>query len=225
MRPPRLLVTGFGPFPGVPINPSATLARRIAASPRLRRVMGTAPELLILTTSYSALSTELEPALAEQPDAVLMIGIARRARCIRIEGRAVNRASRLFPDASGKVARQLTLDLDGPHERRSAIAAQLRIPLRRVGAIASRDAGRYLCNASYYRVLSEGCPAIFLHIPPLPDLSRRSGSHRIRRRRPLDAWTDAIVESALVLLVRARRDARPRRGEGAFMPSGGAAPR
>lgn len=207
MRLPRLLVTGFGPFPGVSINPSAMLARRIAASSRLRRVLGKAPDLLILTTSYAAIPAELEPALAERPDAVLMIGVARRATRIRVEGRASNRASGLFPDALGKVARRVTLQRDGPRERRSAIAPQLRIPLRCVGAIASRDAGRYLCNASYYRVLSEGCPAIFLHIPPLPNPSRRSASHRNQRRRPLNAWTDAFVDAALVLLVRARREA------------------
>ena len=30
----RLLVTGFGPFPGVMRNPSAEIARRVAASAR-----------------------------------------------------------------------------------------------------------------------------------------------------------------------------------------------
>ncbi|WP_442919159.1 hypothetical protein [Methylobacterium sp. Leaf118] len=35
----RLLVTGFGPFPRVPDNPSARVARRLAALPRLRLVL------------------------------------------------------------------------------------------------------------------------------------------------------------------------------------------
>ncbi|GEP00503.1 pyroglutamyl-peptidase I family protein [Methylobacterium haplocladii] len=205
MRLPRLLVTGFGPFPGMPINPSATLARRIAASPRLRRTIGTAPTLLILKTSYAAIPEALEPALAQRPDAVLMIGVARRATRIRVESRASNRASRLFPDASGAVARDLTLDRGGPSGRRSAEATRILVPLRTVGAIASRDAGRYLCNASYYRVLAEGCPAIFLHIPPLPDPSRPRRSRWRPRRRPLDAWTDAFVDAALILLAPARR--------------------
>lgn len=201
----RLLVTGFGSFPLVPINPSATLARRVAASPRLRRSIGASPRLLVLNTSYAAISAELEPALALRPDAVLMIGVARRATRIRVEGRAINRASRLFPDASGSVAARLTLDPGGPPARRSASAAPVRVALRRVGAVASRDAGRYLCNASYYRVLGEGCPAVFVHIPPLPDASRPRRVERPLRRRPLDAWTEALVDAALTLLVHARQ--------------------
>ena len=169
---PRLLVVGFGPFPRVPVNPSGVLAARLAASPRLRRVLGGPPRLLVMRTAYAAIGAELEPALAGKPDAVLMIGVAMRARRIRVELRARNRASRLFPDASGSTARRPTLEPAGPAERRNPAARQVLACLRGVGAVVSRDAGRYLCNASYYRVLAEDCPAIFLHIPPLPDATR-----------------------------------------------------
>ena len=187
-----LLVTGFGPFPRVPVNPSAELAGRIASDPRLRRALGIPPRLLILRTAYAAIPAMLEPALCEGPDAVLMIGVAARASRVRVETRAVNRASQLFPDASGRAAGRLTLDRDGPAIRRSRAAARVLVALRRGGlaAISSRDAGRYLCNASYYRALAEPCPVVFLHIPPLP----ASG-----RRRALDLWTRAGVEAALAL--------------------------
>ena len=140
----RLLVTGFGPFPGMPRNHSEELARRIAENPRLRRVLGAPPELLILRTAYCAIADQLEPRLAEKPDAVLMIGVARRARHIRVELRARNRASALYPDASGRTHR-LTLEPLGPPERRSAAAARVLVALRSRGTEvrASRDAGRY----------------------------------------------------------------------------------
>lgn len=210
MTPPRLLVTGFGPFPGVANNPSAALARRIAASTRLRRVIGTSPELLILETAYAALPADLQPALAEHPTAVLMIGVARRAKRIRVEGRAINRASRLFPDASGVAAHRMTLDATGPDERRSPVAARALPTLSRVGAIRSHDAGRYLCNAAYYRVLAEGAPAVFLHIPPLPDRSRPLRGRRRGGRPVLDTWTDAFVQVAIDLLTCARNAGRRR---------------
>lgn len=188
----RLLVTGFGPFPRVPVNPSAELAGRIAADPRLRRLLGTPPRLLILRTAYDAIASMLEPALAERPDAVLMIGVAGRTSRVRVETRAVNRASRLFPDASGRVAGGLALERDGPALRRARAAARVLVALRRSGlaAVPSRDAGRYLCNAASYRALAEPCPVVFLHIPPLP---------RVGREAVLDRWTRAGVEAALAL--------------------------
>lgn len=200
-----LLITGFGPFPTVPDNPSARLARRLAASPRLRRLLGHAPDCLVLETRYDALDTQLAPALARGPSAVLMIGVAARRSRVCVEARAVNRVSRLFPDASGAVGRFLAFEPDGPAQRRSPAAAQVRIALRRAGldAAASRDAGRYLCNASYYRVLATGRPAAFLHIP-MPPRTRRPMAGRWRRRPAQDLWAEALIEAARVLALRGR---------------------
>ncbi|MCJ2028140.1 peptidase C15 [Methylobacterium sp. J-043] len=201
----RLLITGFGPFPTVPDNPSARLARRLAASPHLRRILGHAPHCLVLDTRYDALDTGLAPALARGPRAVLMIGVAARRSRVCVETRAVNRVSRLFPDASGAVGGSLAFDSDGPAQRRSAAAAQVRVALRRAGldAAASREAGRYLCNASYYRVLATGRPALFLHIP-MPRRTRRPKPGGGRERPALDLWAEAFIEAARVLALRGR---------------------
>ena len=201
----RLLITGFGPFPTVPDNPSARLARCLAASPHLRRILGHTPDCLVLYTRYDALDTGLAPALARGPRAVLMIGVAARRSRVCVETRAVNRVSRLFPDASGAVGRSLAFDSDGPAQRRSAAAAQVRVALRRAGldAAASREAGRYLCNASYYRVLATGRPALFLHIP-MPPRTRRPKPGGGRDRPALDLWAEAFIEAARVLALRGR---------------------
>ncbi|MEH3117440.1 MAG: peptidase C15 [Methylorubrum populi] len=201
----RLLVTGFGPFPTVPDNPSGRLARRLAASPHLRRILGQAPDCLVLDTRYGALDTQLAPALAKKPDAVLMIGVAARRRRVCVEIRAVNRVSRLFPDAGGAVGRTLTFEPDGPARRWSPAAGQVRIALKRAGldAAASRDAGRYLCNASYFRVLERGCPAVFLHIP-MPPRTKRPRAGGGRRRPALDLWAEAFAEAARALALRGR---------------------
>lgn len=165
----HLLITGFGPFPKVSVNPSETVARRLAAHPRLRRLPGGPPHLLVLRTAYDAIEASLVPALGQGPAAVLMFGVASRAKRVRVETRALNRASRLFPDASGRVAVRFTLEANGPASRASiaAIASLRRLKQREMAAMLSRDAGRYLCNASYYRALREPCPVLFLHIPPL----------------------------------------------------------
>ncbi|WP_375409666.1 peptidase C15 [uncultured Methylobacterium sp.] len=171
----HLLVTGFGPFPRVPVNPSEIVARRLAAHPRLRRLLGDPPRLLVLRTAYDAIEESLVPALAQGPAAILMFGVATRARRVRVEMRAINRASRLFPDACGRVATRLSLEADGPSQRRSTVSIKVltRLRGRDASCSLSRDAGRYLCNASYYRALREDCPVLFVHIPPLSQNSIR----------------------------------------------------
>lgn len=201
--PGALLVTGFGPFPGMPRNPSAALAKRIGALAR-PRLGGTPVRVLILHTAYAALPAMLDPALAEAPAAILMFGVAGRARRVRVEALARNRTSRLFPDASGRIAARLTLEPDGPAARQSPVAPEALTILRRAGipAIPSRDAGRYLCNAAYFRALRAGPPALFVHIPPVPR-TRRAGKP-VRRQGPADALALACAEMARRLVVRSR---------------------
>ena len=212
-RPPDLLITGFGPFPGMPVNPSAALARRLERSSRLRLALGRALRVRVLDTTYDAIETQLAPALAEAPTAVLMLGVASRARRIRVEARACNRASRFHPDASGRASARLALDPDGPPARHAALAAQALAVLRRHGLAAdrSRDAGRYLCNASYFRALAEPCPVLFVHIPPVPRTKRpRVDARPPRGRSPAAVQAQALAEVALVLRARGRVGAGPR---------------
>src|SRR5947207_655953 len=69
-----VLVTGFGPFPGVRSNPTEQLVRalgRSRAPPASRRIIH------VFQTSYAAVDREL-PALIRQhnPSVVLMFGVA-----------------------------------------------------------------------------------------------------------------------------------------------------
>jgi len=205
----RLLVTGFGPFPGMPRNPSGEIARRVADSPRWRR-LGIDARAIVLTTSYAALEVELAPLLQAQDfDALLMIGVSRRAKRVHIERRAANRASVLFADAGGDRPLRLTL-APGPGHRRSRVQADaVSVMLRRraLPCAASQSAGRYLCNAAYFSALAVGRPVLFLHIPKPPRPTRRSAS-TVRRKRMTwpDQTIDGFVDVALALLRQARRD-------------------
>ncbi len=96
---PDILVTGFGPFPRVRVNPTTALAQ--AVMKRLRAA-GFAAEALILETSYAGGLPRLRAHLAEaRPRAILMLGLAARARKIRVELFGRGHASPLHPDASG----------------------------------------------------------------------------------------------------------------------------
>ena len=98
--PHTILVTGFGPFPGAPFNPTGLLAQRVT---RARRPALADVKIVthIFPTSYAAVDRELPALIAKhKPDALLMFGLAPRARGLRVETRARN-ALALLPDAGG----------------------------------------------------------------------------------------------------------------------------
>ena len=143
-----ILVTGFGPFPGAPFNPTAPLVARLA---RLRRPALADVTIVphVFATSYAAVDRELPKLIAKhRPDALLMFGLAPRTPHLRIETRARN-ALALLPDVVGAKPRGRAIEageppartLPAPARRLLAAARAARVP-----AALSRDAGRYLCN-------------------------------------------------------------------------------
>jgi pyroglutamyl-peptidase len=211
---PRLLITGFGPFPRVPRNLSERVARAVAANPRWR-LLGWQIDLRILDTRYSALEEQLLPALHEsEPDAVLLLGVAPRRDAVTPERQARNRVSRLFPDAGGRVGdASLRLDRDDPRlirRTQAPIAAMVRAMRRRgLRAKVSRDAGRYLCNAAYYQALRALGPArsaqtVFIHIPfprnPAQLRVGRTAGER-RHRRPSERELTIAINDCIYLLM------------------------
>ena len=111
-----VLITGFGRFPGAPFNPSAPLARAVAKRRRpafadVRRIVH------IFETSYAAVDRDLPKLIAQhKPDIVLMFGLAGRTNFVRIETRARNARSILFPDVTG-------FQPDGARDRAGQAAA------------------------------------------------------------------------------------------------------
>lgn len=191
---PDILVTGFGPFPHVRVNPTADLARRVAA---ILARSGFAAQALVLETSYSVglptLAAHLERA---RPRAVLMLGLAARARFVRVELFARGNASRLHPDVAGRMpgfalkrrSDQPLRTNGGPQE---ALAA-----LRRNGVRTrlSPSAGRYLCDAGYAVALREAdAPVLFIHVPPAP----APAGTRPRRPGRARAMSQATLAAAL----------------------------
>ncbi|MGB8036741.1 MAG: pyroglutamyl-peptidase I, partial [Pseudolabrys sp.] len=96
-----VLITGFGPFPGAPFKPTGPLVERLA---RMRRPALSDVTIVthIFQTSYETVDRELPKLIARhKPDALLMFGLAPRAKTLRIETRARN-ALALLPDVSGQ---------------------------------------------------------------------------------------------------------------------------
>ena len=180
-----ILVTGFGPFPGARFNPTGHMVERLA---RLRRPALADVTIIphVFETSYAAVDRDLPRLLAKhKPDALLMFGLAPRAKALRIETRARNRSGS-FPDISGRSLPGRQIRIDGPpdlmlpHGRQLLVAARsLRTPVA-----LSRDAGRYLCNYLCWRASEAATEngfrlATFVHVPPVPrKVLRPSKKHR-----------------------------------------------
>ena len=95
----RILITGFGPFPGAPFNPTGPLVARLL---RLRRPAFADVEFSghIFPVTYSAVDRQLPEVLARhRPQAILMFGLASRTSWLRVETRARNAVTMLWPDA------------------------------------------------------------------------------------------------------------------------------
>ena len=101
---------------------------------------------------------------------------------MRIETRARNAKSILFPDVTGYRPDERAIAPGKPPLRGRAPFARLLGAARgsRVPTRLSRDAGRYLCNYVYWRALEasrSGTPlAQFIHIPPVASVPRRPGT-------------------------------------------------
>jgi len=176
----RILIVAFGPFPGVPVNPSAALARQLVRTPR-PALADLRLDLQILPTRWAALARLSERIAATGPDGVLLLGVAARRRALCIETRAINAAGR--PDAAHRRPPSPLLMSGGPAVRRTTVAVPPLLAAARARFTptrASRDAGRYLCNASYYLALAEAgtVPVVFVHVPG----SRPSARGRIDPR-------------------------------------------
>jgi pyroglutamyl-peptidase len=207
----RILVTGFGPFPGAPHNPTMPLVARLL---RLRRPGFSEVEFSghIFPVTYAAVDRELPQLVAKQrPHASLMFGLATRTPYLRIETRARNAVTTLWPDADharirkGSIAGDADAKMFGPHTAKLLRAARG----TGIDARASRDAGSYLCNYLSWRAIeathTDDGPrlAAFVHVPPI---ARNSASHRkgVTPRITLDQLVDA-GEAMLMEMVKLTR--------------------
>ena len=168
-----LLVTGFGPFPGVAVNPTQALALALDG----RSVNGAAVCARVLDVSFARAAQQLAQAvLATQPVALLHLGVAAGSTEIRLEGHAVNRIAADRPDIDGASPSDPRIDPHQPLD--AALAPWLDLPsladrLNRRGLPAqiSDDAGRYVCNALYFASLAAQSqavvprPCLFVHVP------------------------------------------------------------
>ena len=191
-----VLITGFGPFPGVPVNATMQLVPELARA-AAGQFAGVRIATEVLATEWAAAPRQLDALLAEiEPDLVLHFGVSSRARGFEVETRARNVCT-ASPDAAGTLPSGTAIRDGGAEFAAASLPVQhivTRLRRRGIPAFVSRDAGGYLCNATLYHSLgcardAPGRRVGFIHIPAT--LGRPGGSNRGRVGGRALTWEQA----------------------------------
>lgn len=161
-----VLVTGFGPFPGVGRNPSGELLPALA---------GPGVRTLLLPVEYRGAADVLADALPRlRPGVALLFGVASSGTVVQVEGVARNHGSVGTPDVSGWAQGGRPLRDGAPDTYPASLPVEpLVAAVAATGrpVVASSDAGGYVCNATFYAALhviaTAGLPTRcgFVHVP------------------------------------------------------------
>ena len=145
--PVKILITGFGPFPGVAVNPCQQILKDIRQARDAERWETGFPvrlELLELETVWKTAPEQLARTfLSFRPDIMIHLGYARQAAGFRLEQYARNRVEQ-HPDYGGDLPPSRRIIMGGP----AKLATQADLPalvrrLHQAGLPAeiSQDAG------------------------------------------------------------------------------------
>ncbi len=171
----RLLISGFEPFGGASVNPTAKLVEALATLPKPANVEVRG---VILPVTFKDAFAKLQNEIRTfDPDVVASFGLAGgRSSSIEFERVAINCLDADIPDNAGSQPRDLKIEGDGENAffstlpNRELIAA---LALVGVPAKISNSAGTYVCNYLLYKVLESNLRTRrkcgFIHVPFLPE--------------------------------------------------------
>lgn len=189
-----ILITGFDAFAGIELNSSQMVVDALAKL-ELDGVV-----TAVLPTAYHRAESRIHDLIRRhRPDRVLMLGLARQARAIRLERAAQNLDDCAEADNEGDVRQR----------QKIVEAADLThlstLPLTRMAEIArelgnevefSRDAGGFVCNHVFFttaQLIASELPDSrcgFVHLPALD-----AGSDELKRMVELiQAWLENGIE-------------------------------
>ena len=171
----KILLTGFEPFGGSDLNPSAMVVEALAADPP--------PNVDLVTAVLAVVGEEAGDRLVriaedERPDAIVMLGEATGRPGVTIEQVAINlRDYGMNDNVGNRVSNQPVVDAAPDAYFTTLPVEELVQAIRAIGVPAARSlsAGAFLCNEISYRVLhaeaiaKRRTPAGFVHLPRVPE--------------------------------------------------------
>lgn len=176
-NPATVLLTGFDPFGGDPVNPSWRIAQALHG----RQIAGHRIVAAQLPTVFGDALTALNTALRRhQPALVICLGLAGGRSALSIERIAINVNDARIADNAG------AQPIDTPVIEGAAAAYFSTLPIKAmcaamlaegVPAEVSQTAGTFVCNHVFYGLMHrlasgrglKGTRGGFIHVPLLPE--------------------------------------------------------
>ena len=168
----KILLTGFDPFGGEPVNPAWEAVSRVTAPEGVELTVMQVP-----TTFRSAGKLVCETMEKLRPDVVVCVGQAAGRNAITPERVAINVMDARIPDNEEFQPVDEPLDPDGPAAFFSMLPIkELRDAMNAEGipAAVSDTAGTFVCNSLMYYAVQKATElgnmrAGFVHIPCIPE--------------------------------------------------------
>jgi pyroglutamyl-peptidase len=200
---PKVLLTGFEPFDGERINPSAEIARALDGEiVREHRVV-----TAILPVAFASTLPKLEALLDEhRPALAIATGQAGGRSELSIERIAANLVDARIPDADGVQPIDARVVDDAPDAYFSTLPVKAMLErLRRLGipATLSQTAGAYVCNQAFFALAHlvatrhRETRAGFVHVPWLPEQAARHAGEPSMALETMVDGVRAAIEAAL----------------------------
>ncbi|MCP4934615.1 MAG: pyroglutamyl-peptidase I [bacterium] len=167
---PSILITGFGPFPGAPDNPSQLLVKALAERENSPSAINANLVYGLLPTHWQKLAHALTQLLEHhQPDLCVHLGYSAHSCGFCLETTAYNETC-AQPDVDGHTGSCDPVLGEQPLQLTSNFPLEMieqELSAAGFNAMISNDPGRYLCNKSYYLSLTRSRSSLFVHIPAL----------------------------------------------------------
>lgn len=173
---PTVLVTGFEPFGGMPMNPSGAVAQALHG--RVLQAAGASAQVVgvVLPCVFGQALHALEDVLAaHRPRIVLALGQADGRTDLSVERVAINVDDARIPDNAGAQPVDRPVVAGAPAAYFSTLPIKAIVAaLKAAGhpASVSQTAGTFVCNHVFYglqhRMAGSGVRSGFMHVPLLP---------------------------------------------------------
>jgi pyroglutamyl-peptidase len=175
----KVLVTGFEPFGGEPVNPALEAVKLLATKTFANVEVITKKLPAVFHTSIRILKEAMDEA---KPDIVICVGQAGGRNDITVERVAINVDDAKIPDNEGNRPIDARIVENGPAAYWSSLPIKAIVEKMReagVPASVSQTAGTFVCNHTFYglsHLIATEYPGIrggFIHIPYLPEQAAR----------------------------------------------------
>lgn len=168
----KILVSGFEPFDGDAVNPSAELLNWLLGR-ELPFELVTALLPVTFAGAYPALRRAIEMV---KPDVVVATGLAKNRTEITVERIGINWVDARIPDNAGITLSAQKIVEAGADGIFSRLPVMEMIEASRAAGVAARlstSAGEYVCNHVFYSLLHDfpELSAGFIHLPVNPNFT------------------------------------------------------